>query len=154
MRVSVVAVGKAKSLAPAIRDYQARAGRFWALEVAEVRQARGRAAAQVLRAEAAAIGARLRPGFTRVAVTRSGDHLSSAELARWLQRHTEGATPGVHFLIGGAFGLDGELRNACGLRMSLSTMTFPHDIARLVLLEQLYRAGTILDNRPYHKGPR
>ena len=149
-----MAVGKAKSLAPVIRDYRTRAGRYWALEVMEVRQARGTVGAQVLRTEAISIRARLRPGFARVAVTRGGDHLSSPELARWLERLAEGPTPGVHFLIGGAFGLDEELRDACGFRLSLSALTLPHDLARLLLLEQLYRAGTILGNQPYHKGPR
>ena len=154
VRVSLVAVGKAKSLAPAIQDYQVRAGRHWALEVVEVRQARGNVAAQVLSREAAALKARLRPGFVRVAVARGGDHLSSVEFARWLRRLAEGPAPGVHFLIGGAFGLDAELRDACGFRLSLSSLTLPHDLARLLLLEQLYRAGTILGNQPYHKGPR
>jgi len=154
MRVSVVAVGKAKSLSPAIRDYQARAGRYWALEVMEVRPASGKTAAQVLRAEAVSIKARLRPGFECVAVTRVGDRLSSTELARWLGRLAEGPAPGVHFIIGGAFGLDDALRDACGRRLSLSALTLPHDLARLLLLEQLYRAGTILRSQPYHKGPR
>ena len=154
MRVSIVAVGKAKFLAPAIRDYEARAGRYWALEVTEVRQARGKAASRVLHAEAAAIGARLRPGFARVAVTRGGEHLSSPALSRWLERLGEGPSPGVHFLIGGAFGLDEKLVESCGFHLSLSALTLPHDLARLLLLEQLYRAGTILANHPYHKGTR
>lgn len=149
-----MAVGKAKFLAPAIREYQTRAGRYWALDVTEVRQARGKVASRVLSAEAAAIGARLRPGFARVAVTRDGEHLSSPALARWLDRLAEGPAPGVHFLIGGAFGLDEGLRNACGSHLSLSTLTLPHELARLLLLEQLYRAGTILGNHPYHKGSR
>ena len=78
----------------------------------------------------------------------------SPEFARWLQRLGEGPAPGVHFLIGGAFGLDGELKDACSFRLSLSSLTLPHDLARLLLLEQLYRAATILGNQPYHKGPR
>lgn len=154
MRVSIVAVGKAKSLAPAIRDYEARAGRYWTLEVTEVRQARGKAPFRVLSAEAAAIRARLRPGFARVAVTRGGRHLSSPALARWIERFGQGPSTGVHFLIGGAFGLDEELADSCGFHLSLSALTLPHDLARLLLLEQLYRAGTILANHPYHKGPR
>lgn len=154
MRISIVAVGGTGSLAPVIQGYQARAARHWTLEVVEVRQARGRVAAQVLRREAAAIRARLRPGFLRVAVTRDGDRFSSPELARWLERLAGEAARGVHFLIGGAFGLEPELREGCGVRLSLSALTLPHDLARLLLLEQLYRAGTILGNHPYHKGPR
>lgn len=154
MRISIVAVGRTGSLAPVIEDYRTRAARRWTLEVVEVRQARGTVAARVLRREAAAIRARLRPGFVRVAVTRDGDGLSSPELARWLERLEREAARGIHFVIGGAFGLDPEIRGECSARLSLSTLTLPHDLARLLLLEQLYRAGTILGNHPYHKGPR
>lgn len=154
MRISVVVVGKARSLGPAIREYEERAARHWRMEVAEVRQARGRVAAEVMRMEAANIRARLRPGFDRVAVTREGRRFTSPELARWLEGVARTPAKGVHFLVGGAFGLDPGLRDECGLHLSLSSFTLPHDFARLVLAEQLYRAGTILGNQPYHKGSR
>lgn len=147
-------VGKARSLGPAIREYEERAARHWRMEVAEVRQARGRVAAEVMRMEAANIRARLRPGFDRVAVTRGGRRFTSPELARWLEGVARTPAKGVHFLVGGAFGLDAGLRDECGLHLSLSSFTLPHDFARLVLAEQLYRAGTILGNQPYHKGSR
>lgn len=155
MKVSVVAVGKATGpLGPAISEYEERAARYWRLEVAEVRQGRGREAAAVMRSEADGIRARLRPGFDRVAVTREGRRFTSPELARWLEGVAWTPARGVHFLVGGAFGLDAGLMDECGLRLSLSSFTLPHDFARLVLAEQLYRAGTILGNQPYHKGPR
>ena len=147
-------VGKARSLGPAIREYEGRAARHWRMEVAEVRQARGRVAAEVMRMEAAKIRARLRPGFDRVAVTREGRRFTSPELARWLEGVARTPAKGVHFLVGGAFGLDPGLRDECGVHLSLSSFTLPHDFARLVLAEQLYRAGTILGNQPYHKGSR
>lgn len=147
-------VGKARSLGPAIREYEERAARHWRMEVAEVRQARGRVAAEVMRTEAANIRARLLPGFDRVAVTREGRRFTSPELARWLEGVARTPAKGVHFLVGGAFGLDPGLRDECGVHLSLSSFTLPHDFARLVLAEQLYRAGTILGNQPYHKGSR
>ena len=61
---------------------------------------------------------------------------------------------GVHFVIGGAFGLEEGFKRECRFSLSLSALTLPHDLARLVLAEQLYRAGTILRNEPYHKGPK
>lgn len=149
-----MAVGKAGAMAPVIREYESRAARYWRFDVTEVSQARGKVAAPVLRREADGIRARLCPGFTRVALTRDGRRLSSPELARWLERLAWGPEKGVHFLIGGAFGLEEGLRQECGLSLSLSAFTLPHDFARLVLAEQLYRAGTILRNEPYHKGPR
>ena len=154
MKISVVAVGRPGSLGAAIGEYEARAARYWRMEVAEVRQARGKAATEVMRREAANIRARLRPGFDRVAVTREGRRFTSPELARWLEGVARTPAKGVHFLVGGAFGLDPGLKDGCGLRLSLSSFTLPHDFARLVLAEQLYRAGTILGNQPYHKGSR
>ena len=154
MKVSVVVVGKAGGLGTVLADYEARAARYWRLEVVEVPQARGRLAPQVLGKEADAIRSRLRPGFIRVAVTRGGREWSSVEMARWLERFSQGPQRGVHFLIGGAFGLAEDLRRECEATLSLSSFTLPHDVARLVLMEQLYRAGTILRNEPYHKGPK
>lgn len=141
MRISVVVVGKAGLLGQAVSEYEARQGR-------------GRAGTEVMRREAGRIRTRLKPGFERVAVTREGRRFTSPELARWLEGVARTPARGVHFLVGGAFGLDPELRDECGLRLSLSSFTLPHDFARLVLAEQLYRAGTILRRQPYHKGPR
>ena len=152
MRISVVAVGKPGALAPSIRDYEERAKRYWRLEVAEVPQARRGGAREVRASEAGSIRGRLQPDHVTVALTREGRSLPSVALARWLERHTWGPARGVHFLIGGAFGLEAGLREECDLRLSLSPFTLPHDLARLVLAEQLYRAGTILRNEPYHKG--
>lgn len=154
MRISVVVVGKARGLAPVLGDYEARAARYWRMEVVEVPQARGRDASDVQGREAKAIRARLRPDYLWVAVTRGGRTWSSLEMARWLERFSQGPKRGVHFLIGGAFGLAEDLRSECGATLSLSSFTLPHDFARLVLAEQLYRAGTILRNEPYHKGPK
>ncbi len=152
MRISVIAVGKAGKSASAIRDYEARAARYWRFEAVEVAQGRGRAAAEVMRREARGIRARLRAGHLRVAVTRRGRRLSSVQMARWLEGLLSGPEQGVHFIIGGAFGLDARLRAECDLSLSLSSFTLPHDLARVVLAEQLYRAGTILRREPYHKG--
>lgn len=152
MRISIVAVGKPGALAPSILDYEERAKRYWRLEVTEVPQGRGSAAREVLVREARLIRARLKPDHDTVALTRAGRAISSVSLARWLERQTWGPARGVHFLIGGAFGLEAGLRKECDLTMSLSPFTLPHDLARLVLAEQLYRAGTILRNEPYHKG--
>ncbi len=154
MKVSVVVVGKARGLGSVLAEYESRAARYWRLEVVEVSQARGRVAGQVLGKEAEAIRSRLRPGFVRAALTRGGQPWSSVELARWLERLSQGPERGVHFLIGGAFGLADDLRRECDATLSLSSFTLPHDFARLVLMEQLYRAGTILRNEPYHKGPK
>ncbi|NNM34971.1 MAG: 23S rRNA (pseudouridine(1915)-N(3))-methyltransferase RlmH [Gemmatimonadetes bacterium] len=152
MRVSVLTVGKLRALGEPIRAYERKAGRYWRLSVEEVPQAKGRDPGPVMVAEAARLQKRLDPRFRIVSLSRAGKTFSSVELARWMDACRVNAVPGVHFLIGGAFGLAPDLISASDLTLSLSSLTFPHDMARLVLAEQLYRAGTILRNEPYHKG--
>lgn len=152
MHVSIVAVGKPGALAARIGVYEERAAHYWRMEAIEVPRGRGKAPWLVLQSEAESIRSRLRSGYRVVALTREGRRLSSTAFAKWLERLTWGPEQGVHFLIGGAFGLEAGLRGECDLAMSLSSFTLPHDLARLVLAEQLYRAGTILRNEPYHKG--
>jgi 23S rRNA (pseudouridine1915-N3)-methyltransferase len=88
-----------------------------------------------------------------VALTRDGKGLSSKDLASFLEEKAVRSAPQIVFVIGGAFGLGDRILKKASLRLSLSTMTLPHEVARLVLAEQLYRAGSILRNEPYHKGP-
>ena len=152
MTVSIIAVGKPGPLASAIRGYERRAEHYWRFEVAELRASRGKDAAEVRRREAELLRARIDPRFRCVATTRCGARTSSVDLARWLGDLALRSARGVHFLIGGAYGLDRVLIGECTRTLSLSAMTLPRDMARLVLAEQLYRAGTILRNEPYHKG--
>ena len=157
MRITVLVVGKNRGvLAPAVREFEERASRYWKLEVTEVDAgaARGPRADQdgIRRAEGRRLARRI-PDRTKVwALTREGEDISSDGLARVLGAHALEGGPDVTFLIGGAFGLDPELVRGVDRRISLSQLTLPHALARLVLAEQLYRAGTILRNEPYHKG--
>ena len=84
-----------------------------------------------------------------VALEVDGRAQSSHDLAAWLGRAEIESVQTVVFLIGGAYGLPGDVSNKADLRLSLSAMTFPHRLARLVLAEQLYRAFTILRGEPY-----
>jgi 23S rRNA (pseudouridine1915-N3)-methyltransferase len=79
--------------------------------------------------------------------------MDSRELAGFLQDQALRSVPDVTFVIGGAFGLGEEVLTRSTTTLSLSTLTLPHELARLLLAEQLYRAGTISRNEPYHKGP-
>jgi len=80
-----------------------------------------------------------------------GRQFSSEELAEFLEREQLNATP-LLFAIGGSDGFSEEARRHAGLMLSLGKMTLPHELARVVLVEQLYRAFTILKNHPYHLG--
>lgn len=77
--------------------------------------------------------------------------MRSAEFADWLQRERERATRDVVFVIGGAYGLSGAVRERSGMSLAFARWTLPHELARLVLAEQLYRAGTIIRGEPYQK---
>jgi 23S rRNA (pseudouridine1915-N3)-methyltransferase len=158
VKVSVVSVGPVKHpLRTVVAEYEGRAARYWKLDVVEVeagaRGARGDAE-RVKASEAERILARLPGGVEVVALTRAGDRVDSAAFAAYLERLALHGAAGAAFVIGGAFGLgDGVLR-AARRTLSLSPLTLPHELARLVLAEQLYRAGTILRGEPYHKGAR
>lgn len=155
MRVIIAAVGRPKdrALAAAIRDYETRAARYWPVEIAEVKGERGDAsmAASVIRSRE---GDRLRERVghvdTMVACDGSGQSMTSEQFAVWLQAERESARD-VAFMIGGAYGLDEGLRGGARMRLSLAPWTLPHELARLVLAEQLYRAGTLVRGEPYHK---
>jgi 23S rRNA (pseudouridine1915-N3)-methyltransferase len=86
-----------------------------------------------------------------VALTRQGEPWSSRELAHQLEQWRQGRRP-VAFLLGGSHGLDSDQFEAADQRWSLGPLTLPHELARVVVCEQLYRAFTILRGEPYHKG--
>ena len=155
MKVSIVVVGRVRGdLADAVTAYETRAGRYWKLEAVEVDAGAGGRSdpAAVMAAEAERILARIPPATEVVALTRDGRPWSSRRLADWLGERALHGLGDVAFVIGGAFGLDDAVLQRAARRLSLSAMTLPHEMARLVLAEQLYRAGTILRNEPYHKG--
>jgi 23S rRNA (pseudouridine1915-N3)-methyltransferase len=155
MRFIVAAVGKPRhrGLAAAIHDYETRAARYWPLDVCEVREEPARSAApDVVRTrEGARILGCAGTGARIVACDADGDLMTSLEFADWVQQSRERATHDVVFVLGGAFGLSADVRARAALRLSFSRWTLSHELARLVLAEQLYRAGTIIRGEPYHK---
>lgn len=156
MKLWLIAIGRAgRVLEAAIAEYEMRAKRYWNVEVIQVKEERaqrGVAESAVRRAESDRLLRRVPKGVELVALTRTGDAWGSDRLARHIQQAAVQSSPGIAFMIGGALGLDDTVLKEADRRMRLSTFTFPHDIARLLLLEQLYRAGTIARGEPYHKG--
>jgi len=156
LRVLVLSVGspKQRGIAESVRDYEARAGRYFSLESIEVqaRRSGGADPARVRRDEAEALLRRLPQNLETFALTRHGLPIDTRGLAERLEQVATYGPAGVAFLVGGAFGLDDDLIQKCRHRLSLSALTLPHELARLVLAEQLYRVGTLLRGEPYHKG--
>jgi 23S rRNA (pseudouridine1915-N3)-methyltransferase len=155
VKITLVVVGRVRgSLADAVRDYEERAGRYWKLQAVEVDAGAGGSkdeAEAIRRAEEERIVARLPEHADLVALTRTGQPVGSRAFATYLEDHALHGKD-LAFVIGGAYGLGPGLL-ARARQMTLSPMTFPHELARLLLAEQLYRAGTILRGEPYHKGP-
>jgi 23S rRNA (pseudouridine1915-N3)-methyltransferase len=154
MRIVVAVVGKPRdaALAAAIREYETRAARYWPLEVREVREESGRSlpGEQVRGREAERLAAVVPEGAHVVSCERDGRRMSSEEFAQWVQRRREEAKD-LAFVIGGALGLGKAIQTVTATKLSLAPWTLPHELARLVLAEQLYRAGTIVRGEPYHK---
>lgn len=138
-------------LREAIAEFEARAGRYWPLEFIEVKAepARSRSMAEVRRLEAERLSARVRGRL--VVLDERGRTMSTDTFARWLNARREGAED-VSFAIGGAWGLDPAFTSRADVQLAVAPWTLPHDLARLVLAEQLYRAGTVIRGEPYHKG--
>ena len=150
MKVLILAVGKPGALlVSAIREYETRAGRYFSLDVIEVPAGKGE---HGLEAEARMLLDRVPEGFDVVALTREGKRMSSKGLARYLSALGLYRRPGVAFLVGGPFGLAESALSRAEHKLSLSAMSLPRDLARLLLAEQVYRAGTIIRGQPYHKG--
>jgi 23S rRNA (pseudouridine1915-N3)-methyltransferase len=153
VKVIVAAVGKPRNaaLAAAIEHYEERAAKYWPLDVREVREepARGSPVTVILEKEADRLTSRVE-GATVVACDERGTSMTSAKFATFLQDARERARD-VAFVIGGAYGLADSVRDRAQTRLALAPWTLPHELARLVLAEQLYRAGTIVRGEPYHK---
>jgi 23S rRNA (pseudouridine1915-N3)-methyltransferase len=154
MRLVVAVVGKARNpaLGEAIKDYETRAARYWPLDVHEVREERasGSAVEKVKNKEGARLAERIPDGAETIACEQGGRTLSSAQFAELLKRARDNDRD-LAFVIGGAFGLTSDVSSRAAFKLSLAPWTLPHEIARLVLVEQIYRAGTIVRGEPYHK---
>ena len=154
MRVRLVSVGRDRSglFEPGVQEYAGRLKHYAKFELVELPEARGQksAAGAARAAEADALLGKVGPRDWLVALDERGKLLDSVELGAYVAR-AQGAAKDLVFVIGGDEGLDPRVRDAAHLTLSLSRMTLPHRLARLVLAEQLYRAFTIVRGEPYHK---
>ncbi|MGI5883813.1 MAG: 23S rRNA (pseudouridine(1915)-N(3))-methyltransferase RlmH [Candidatus Spyradocola sp.] len=157
MRAALLCVGKLKERywREACAEYQKRLTRYAALEVIEVPDApepvheSPGAEAQVLRTEGERILAKIRPDDVVVALAVEGKALDSVAFAKRVDALSQRGR--VIFVIGGSLGLSPEVYARANERLSFSTLTFPHQMMRVVFLEQLYRACRILSGERYHK---
>lgn len=158
MKLCILAIGRLKHEEAALCDRYlhrinqlSRMSGLGPMRIFEIVEGRGQTAAARMSQEAAEMLRRLPAGHALVALDERGESLTSDGFARLLAEWRDAGQPGVSFALGGADGHAPALREAAGLRLSLSSMTLPHGLARIVIMEQLYRAATLLAGHPYHR---
>jgi 23S rRNA (pseudouridine1915-N3)-methyltransferase len=159
MRVIVAAVGRVKQgpereLATRYRDRVAKAGRpvgITHVEVVEVGESKAREAARRRIEESIALTQLVPDGAVTAVLDETGDNLDSTTFAHTLRRWRDQGRPTAVFIIGGPDGLAPNLRADASLRIAFGAATWPHQMVRIMLLEQLYRAVTIFAGHPYHR---
>ncbi len=152
MKYRLIAVGKIREayVAQAAADFRTRLSRYEAYDEIEVAPAHGGDPARAMREEAERILAALAPGDVVWLLERRGTELTSPELAAQLVRLADAGTRRIVFAIAGAYGAGEALAARADFIWSLSQLTFLHEWARALVLEQLYRAAKIARNEPYH----
>lgn len=154
MKLCLLTVGKPSrsGLGSAVDDYAGRISRFMPFSERHVKTAPSSLSeAEIRQRESAALREAIGEGAWHVVLDERGWQPTSVEFARRLERERDNGRREAVFCIGGAVGHDPAFVDEADLALSLSRLTLPHDLARLVLVEQLYRACTIMAGLPYHK---
>lgn len=159
MNIDIAAVGKIKEkyLAEGIKEYSKRLGRYCNLRILEVEDEKtpenlsDKEMEEAKRKEGERLISRIPDQAFTIALSIDGKQLSSEELSEKLSDIMVGGTSHIVFVIGGSLGLSDEVLARSQMKLSFSKMTFPHQMMRMILLEQIYRAFRIIKNEPYHK---
>jgi len=159
MKITLIAVGKIKEqyFEDAIREYSKRLSRYCRLEIIQVADEKtpdGASEAleeQIKEKEGRRILDQIREGAYVIALAVEGKQLDSLELAARMERLAVEGKSQLVFLIGGSLGLSKEVMRRADFALSFSAMTFPHQLMRVILLEQIYRSFRIRAGEPYHK---
>lgn len=159
MKITIVCVGKMKEkyYRDAVEEYRKRLGRYCTPEILEVadestpEDAGSAEKDRILRKEGMRILEKIRDGAFVCTLEIGGRKFSSEGLAQWMQQLTVRGVSHIVFVIGGSLGLHASVRDRADLALSFSDMTFPHQLMRVILCEQVYRAFRIINNEPYHK---
>lgn len=159
MKITVIGVGKIKErfFEEAIKEYQKRLGRYCRLEIIQVGDEKTPDGAgpamedQIREREGQRILSHIKDGAFVIALAIEGKMLDSEELAKKIENLGVKGTSHVIFIIGGSLGLSAQVMARADYHLSFSKMTFPHQLMRVILLEQIYRSCRILNHEPYHK---
>ena len=153
MKMEIWAVGKLKNreLSSSLDDYLKRMRKYQSVQIKEIAiKTKSTIPDFLKKAEAEKILSRLSESDYLILMDESGQQLCSRKFAQFLQKAMMNPVNRIIFLIGGAYGFDKTVYDRSQSQLSLSSLTFPHDLARLITVEQLYRAFSILNHSPYH----
>ena len=159
MRIVIAAVGRLKQgperdLAERYRKRAADAGRgvgFRGVEIIEIRESKAREGDKRILEESIALATVIPEDAVTIVLDERGENLDSLALTREIMRWRDAGRPVAVFVIGGADGLAASLRERADLRLAFGAATWPHQLVRIMLLEQVYRAATLLAGHPYHR---
>ncbi len=159
MKITVIAVGKVKEafFRDAIAEYSKRLSRYVKLEIIAVEDemtpdgASDAECLDILAKEGRRIISKIGDGDLVCCLEIGGKKFSSEEFAGWIERQALVGKSRLCFIIGGSFGLHPDVIKKADMHLSFSDMTFPHQLMRVILLEQIYRAERIINHEPYHK---
>lgn len=154
MKISLISIGQTKQdhVKQGLEFYRRRLRRYNPFEYLELPETKGKISSIALQkqAESEHLLKAIDSTSYVVALDEYGQNMTSPQFAGWMQQQMNQSTRRLVFCIGGAYGHGEALLARANLKLSLSSMTFPHDLARLIFVEQLYRAFTILRKEPYH----
>jgi 23S rRNA (pseudouridine1915-N3)-methyltransferase len=155
MKIKLIAIGKTdqEALNALIDVYQKRLKHYISFDIeiiADVKNAKSLSQQQLKEKEGQLILSKIQSGDVVVLLDEHGIQFRSVEFSNYLQKKMNAATKQLVFVIGGAYGFSHEVYQAASEKISLSKMTFSHQMIRLFMVEQLYRSFTILKNEPYH----
>jgi 23S rRNA (pseudouridine1915-N3)-methyltransferase len=151
MKLKVLWVGKSRDpwVKVAIDEYAGRIRRYMPLELIDIRDEKGAEAEEMRRRECERLEKQIPHGAVIVLLDERGEQMDSPALAAFIGKQRDSGSGEMVFAIGGAYGFSEEFRRR-GRLLSLSKMTFTHQMVRVFWLEQVYRSFTILNNEPYH----
>ncbi len=152
MKCRVIWLGKTRDqwIRQGIAEYSGRIARYLPLTIDELKDEKDSDAEEGRRREGERLLKQLPANALLVVMDERGEQMDSRKFAAFIGKQRDSGTPEIIFAIGGAYGFSEEVRNRASKLLSLSQMTFTHQMVRPFLLEQIYRAFTILNNEPYH----
>jgi len=153
VNINIIAVGGIKEIfyENACKEYLKRLSRFGKMSVIEVDEVQGKNSVQDIQREGMGILKKINKGDYVVALCIEGAQQSSEQFAEFMQQTALNGYGSITFIIGGSDGLSNEVKNSVSKKISFSKMTFPHQLMRVILLEQIYRGFKILSGESYHK---